>query len=149
MATDGVPDVLRLITRAQKMLRAASDDAMSRHGVRIGQNLILEALWAQDGLTPGEVAGRLGFSTPTVVNTAGRMEAAGLLERRRDPADRRLVRLHLTPKGVAAEQPVQLARAELAAYATATLSADERRHLVSALEKIIVRMSVDASSTSD
>lgn len=133
-------EVLRLLTRAQKLLRAAADEAMSRHGVRVGQNLVLEVLWETDGLTPGELAGRLQVTTPTVVNTATRMEAAGLLVRRRDPVDGRLVRLHLTPKARAAERPIADARRRLAEHATATLTDDERRHLRSALEKIIAQM---------
>ncbi|GII32693.1 MarR family winged helix-turn-helix transcriptional regulator [Planotetraspora mira] len=134
-------ELIRLLTRAQKLLRAAADDAMSRHGVRVGQNLVLEVLWETDGLTPGELAGRLRVTTPTVVNTATRMEAAGLLVRRRDPADGRLVRLHLTPKARAAQEPIEEARRRLAEHAMATLTDDERRHLRSALEKIIDRMS--------
>jgi MarR family transcriptional regulator for hemolysin len=136
-----VTELIRLLTRAQKLLRAAADDAMSRHGVRVGQNLVLEVLWETDGLTPGELAGRLHVTTPTVVNTATRMEAAGLLVRRRDPADGRLVRLHLTPKARAAQEPIEEARRRLAEHAMATLTDDERRHLRSALEKIIDRMS--------
>ncbi|GLW20917.1 MarR family transcriptional regulator [Microbispora triticiradicis] len=133
-------EVLRLLTRAQKLLRAAADEAMSRHGVRIGQNLVLEVLWQTDGLTPGELAARLQVTTPTVVNTATRMEAAGLLVRRRDPADGRLVRLHLTPRARAAERPIAEARRRLAEHATATLTDEERRHLHSALQKIIDQM---------
>jgi MarR family transcriptional regulator for hemolysin len=45
---------------------------MSRHGVRVGQHIVLSVLWEQDGLTPGEVARRLGAATPTIVNTATR-----------------------------------------------------------------------------
>ncbi|GAA4566314.1 MarR family winged helix-turn-helix transcriptional regulator [Planotetraspora kaengkrachanensis] len=133
-------ELIRLLTRAQKLLRTASDDAMSRHGVRVGQNLVLEVLWETDGLTPGELASRLHVTTPTVVNTATRMESAGLLVRRRDPADGRLVRLYLTPKAQAARQPIEEARRRLAEHATATLTDDERRHMRSALEKIIKRM---------
>ncbi|MFG2053093.1 MarR family winged helix-turn-helix transcriptional regulator [Micromonospora sp. NPDC048930] len=134
-------DLIRLLTRAQKLLRAASDEAMRQHGVRIGQNLVLEVLWETDGLTPGELASRMGVTTPTVVNTATRMEAAGLLRRRPDPTDGRLVRLYLTAKARAAQQPIQEARRRLAERATATLTEAERRHLASALEKIIEQMS--------
>jgi MarR family transcriptional regulator, organic hydroperoxide resistance regulator len=134
-------EVLRLLTRAQKLLRAAADEAMSRHGVRVGQNLVLEVLWETDGLTPGELAARLQLTTPTVVNTATRMEAAGLLVRRPDPADGRLVRLHLTARAKAARKPIEEARRELAERATATLTDVERRHLRTALEKIIAQMS--------
>jgi MarR family transcriptional regulator, organic hydroperoxide resistance regulator len=77
-------------------MRGAADEAMSRHGVRVGQNMVLEALWDDDGLTPGELAERLHVSTPTVVKSATRMEATGLMARRRDETDRRLVRLFPT-----------------------------------------------------
>jgi DNA-binding MarR family transcriptional regulator len=133
-------ELLRLLTRAQKLLRAAADEAMSQHGVRVGQNLVLEVLWETDGLTPGELANRLQITTPTVVNTATRMEAAGLLVRRPDPADGRLVRLHLTAKARAAQRPIEEARRQLAQRATATLTDTERRHLHRALEKIIRQM---------
>jgi DNA-binding MarR family transcriptional regulator len=133
-------DVLRLLTKAQKLVRAAADEAMTAHGVRIGQNLLLEVLWEEDGLTPGELAARLGVATPTVVNTATRMEAAELLVRRRDEGDARLVRLYLTEHGRAVEEPIQGARKRLEAYATETLTGEERRVLETALTKIIERM---------
>jgi MarR family transcriptional regulator, organic hydroperoxide resistance regulator len=67
--------------------------------VRVGQNLVLEVLWETDGLTPGELAERLQVSTPTVVKSASRMQASGLLTKRRDPSDGRLVRLSSDQRG--------------------------------------------------
>jgi MarR family transcriptional regulator for hemolysin len=133
-------DLLALFTRAAKLFREDVDEAMSRHGVRVGQHIVLSALWAQDGLTPGEIARRLGAATPTIVNTATRMEEAGLVVRRPDPADARLVRLYLTPRGLAVREPVREARAALEQHATATLTAAEREHLRSALAKIIAQL---------
>jgi len=135
-----VTDVIRLLTRAQKLLRAAADEAMSAHGVRIGQNLVLEVLWERDGLSPGELAARLQVATPTVVNTATRMVKDGLIDRRPDPGDRRLVRLYLTEKGRSAQAPIEAARARLAAHALATLTAEERETLATALQKIVDQM---------
>lgn len=134
-------ELLALFTRASKLLRAASDEAMSRHGVRVGQNIVLAVLWETDGLTPGELAGRLGLTTPTIVNTATRMEEAGLVTRVRDPDDGRLVRLYLTERARAARKPVEEARRRLEERALATLTDDERRHLRSALTKIVEEMS--------
>lgn len=134
-------EFLTLFTRASKLLRAASDEAMSRHGVRVGQNLVLSVLWETDGLTPGALASRLGLATPTVVNTATRMEEAGLVTRVRDPDDGRLVRLYLTERARAAREPVEEARRRLERRALASLTDDERRHLRSALKKIIAEMS--------
>jgi len=130
-------DLLALFTQAAKLLREAADETMSRHGVRVGQHIVLTVLWEQDGLTPGEIARRLGVATPTIVNTATRMEEADLVVRRPDPADARLVRLHLTARGRAVREPVREARAELERQATATLTAAEREHLRTALTKII------------
>jgi DNA-binding MarR family transcriptional regulator len=115
---------------------------MSRHGVRVGQHIVLSVLWEQDGLTPGEIARRLGTATPTIVNTATRMEEAGFIVRRPDPADARLVRLYLTPRARAAREPVRATRAALEQRATATLTDAELDQLRSAppLTKFIAQL---------
>jgi MarR family transcriptional regulator, organic hydroperoxide resistance regulator len=133
-------EFLSLFTRASKLMRGAADEAMSRHGVRVGQNLVLEVLWESDGLTPGELAERLHLSTPTVVKSATRMEATGLVSRRRDQADRRLVRLYLTDLGRSVQTDIEAARDHLERRATTTLTDAERRHLISALRKIIAAL---------
>jgi MarR family transcriptional regulator for hemolysin len=138
-------DVLRLFTRTHKKLRAASDEAMSRHGVRVGQNLLLEVLWETDGLTPGRLADRLGVATPTVVKSAARMEAAGLLTKSRDPHDARLVRLYLTEQGRAVREPIRRERRALEARVTSTLTEEELAHLKSALAKILDRLTEDGT----
>jgi DNA-binding MarR family transcriptional regulator len=133
-------DFVPLFTRAAKLMRGAADAGMSRHGVRVGQNLVLEALWDEDGLTPGEVAQRLHVTTPTIVKMATRMEAAGLLTRRRDARDARLVRLHLTRRGRSLRAAVEGEVRALEDRATATLTATERRHLERALAKIVASL---------
>jgi MarR family transcriptional regulator, organic hydroperoxide resistance regulator len=118
-------------------MRGAADAAFSRHGVRVGQNLVLERLWNEDGLTPGDIAQRLGVSTPTVVKMATRMEAAGFLERRRDERDARLVRLYLTDRGRSVRKPLERELERLRKQATASLTAAERRDLEAALATIV------------
>jgi DNA-binding MarR family transcriptional regulator len=58
---------------AKHALPAVTAAAFSRHGIHEGQQFIPRCLWTQDGMTPGEVARRLGLAAPTVT----RMEAAG------------------------------------------------------------------------
>lgn len=133
-------DLLALLTQASKLLREAADEAMSRHGVRVGQHIVLTVLWEHDGLTPGEIARRLQAATPTIVNTATRMEEAGLVVRKPDPTDARLVRLYLTPRGRSVREPVRDARTALERHVTATLTPAELDHLRSALTKIIAQL---------
>ncbi|WAL70346.1 MarR family transcriptional regulator [Kitasatospora sp. YST-16] len=131
-----MPDFLDLHGKTSKALRAAADAGMRRHGLHLGQNLLLAALWEQDGRTPGEIAAALEVTTPTVVKMATRMATAGLLIRARDDRDQRLVRLWLTDAGRALQQPVEAERRRLEEQVTAGLTATERRHLLTALAKI-------------
>ena len=134
---------LFLFTRASKLTRAAADEAMSRHGVRVGQNVILELLWIRDGQTPGELASALGIATPTVVRSAERMQAAGLLTRRPHETDGRLVRLCLTPHGRELQPVIEHERARLSDRALAELDGDERDALIRALTKIVLAFGGD------
>jgi MarR family transcriptional regulator, organic hydroperoxide resistance regulator len=68
------------------------------------------------------------------------MEEAGLITREPDPADGRLVRLHLAPGGLAARQPVRQARAAIERDVTSTLTAAELDTLRAALATIITRL---------
>lgn len=131
-----MPEFLELHSRTSKLLRAAADAAVQRHGLRLGQDHLLAALWAADGRTPGEIAAAVNVTTPAVTKLATRMAESGLLERRPDPHDNRLVRLWLTPAGRALQKPVEAERQALEDRITATLTKTERTQLLNALTKI-------------
>lgn len=63
--------------RTNKVVRAAADAAMQRHGLRLGQDHLLAALWERGGRTPGEVAAVARVTTPAVTKLAARMSEAG------------------------------------------------------------------------
>ncbi|MFF4414521.1 MarR family winged helix-turn-helix transcriptional regulator [Streptosporangium sp. NPDC001559] len=131
-----MPEFLDLHSRTSKALRALAEGAMRRHGLHLGQDLLLAVLWRQDGRTPGEVAAMLNVTTPTVVKMATRMTAAGLVTRRRDDRDNRLVRLWLTDAGRALREPIEAERRSLEEKVTADLTETEREHLMDTLAKI-------------
>ncbi|MFD8686022.1 MarR family winged helix-turn-helix transcriptional regulator [Streptomyces sp. NPDC059651] len=131
-----MPEFLDLHGMTSKVLRALADGAMRRHGLYLGQNHLLAVLWERDGSTPGEVAAALNVTTPTVVKMADRMTTTGLLTRRRDDRDNRLVRLWLTDAGRALQEPVEEERRLIEEKVTADLTETEREHLLSALTKI-------------
>jgi len=129
-------DFLTAFWTAKHALVVASASAYARHGVYEGQQFILRALWAQDGLTPGEVAKRLSLSTPTVTRATTRMQAAGLLRREPHPTDRRLVRLHLTERGRELEATIEDEMTGLTDRALAGFDDAEREAVVRALDRI-------------
>lgn len=74
---------------------------LDRLGLTYPQYLVLLALWDQDGLANGAIADRLALEPSTVTPLVKRLEAAGLVGRRRDAADERRVHVHLTEAGKA------------------------------------------------
>jgi DNA-binding MarR family transcriptional regulator len=131
-----VPEFLDLHGKTSKVLRAVAEVAMQRHGLHLGQNHLLAVLWERDGRTPGEIAAAVNVTTPAVVKMAGRMIDAGLISRRRDDRDNRLVRLWLTDVGRALREPVETERRLIEQRVTEHLTDTERDHLMSALAKI-------------
>ncbi|MDT7728319.1 MAG: MarR family transcriptional regulator, organic hydroperoxide resistance regulator [Actinomycetota bacterium] len=73
---------------------------------------------------------------PAVTKTAAHMAEAGLLVRRRDDRDNRLVRFWLTDAGRTLQEPIEAERRLLEDKVTANLTKAERKHLLSALAKI-------------
>jgi MarR family transcriptional regulator, organic hydroperoxide resistance regulator len=131
-----LPEFLDLHGKTAKVVRAAADAALRRHGLRLGQDHLLAALWERDGRTPGEIAAAVAVTTPAVTKVAARLAEAGLLVRRRDDRDNRLVRFWLTDAGRALQGPVEAERQLLEDKLTAALTRPEREHLLSALAKI-------------
>lgn len=68
-------------------------------GLTYPQYLVMVTLWERDDRTVGEIGERLFLESNTLTPLLKRLEAAGFLSRRRDPADERQVRLVLTPEG--------------------------------------------------
>jgi MarR family transcriptional regulator, organic hydroperoxide resistance regulator len=136
MAKQGGQDFQSVFWETKHALAVASMVAFSRHGVYEGQQYILRCLWEEDGLAPGEVARRLGLSTPTVTRAGTRMEAAGLLQRQPHPKDRRLVKFVLTDKGRELEVVIGREMDQLTERALASFSATERAAVVTSLRKI-------------
>ena len=127
-------DVFRKASRAA---RERTDRVLAGHGVRVGQQVVLEALWREDGLTPGELARRIGVETPTVVRGVGRMEAAGLVVRRDDPRDGRLVRVYLTDRGRELEGIIPQAEDRVIEEAFSGFSMKDREQLTRLLSRVL------------
>ena len=141
--TDDSGDFQTAFWSAKHALAHASAAAFAQHGVHEGQQYVLRCLWRDDGLSPGEIARRLGIATPTVTRAATRMEATGLLRREPHPSDRRLVRLRLTDRGRELEKVIDEQTNQLTERALATLGAAERDSLVRALHEIRRNLSAD------
>ena len=70
-------------------------------GLTYPQYLVMLALWQRDAVAVSDLGRELRLDSGTLTPLLKRLEAAGLLARRRDTADERRVHLHLTPAGQA------------------------------------------------
>lgn len=68
-------------------------------GLTYPQYLVLSVLWEKDGMAVGAIADRLDLEPSTVTPLVKRLEAAGFVTRRRNPADERQVTVSLTDRG--------------------------------------------------
>lgn len=80
------------INRAYKPL-------LDRYGLTYSQYLLMVALRARDGQAVSELGEQLFLESNTLTPLIKRLEAAGLVGRRRDTKDERVVRVSLTAEG--------------------------------------------------
>jgi MarR family transcriptional regulator, transcriptional regulator for hemolysin len=96
------PELLVELYDVARLMRTRFDRWARTYGMTRAQGVILARLSRQPGMTQNEMAGICEVEPITVGRLVDRLEARGLLERRLDPADRRIRRLHLLP----AAQPI-------------------------------------------
>ncbi|MEV4753586.1 MarR family transcriptional regulator [Micromonospora sp. NPDC049559] len=85
-----------------QLLEPRVNSVFTRHGLRRGEFDVLTALRRAGEpytLIPSELADTLMMSRAGMTNRIDRLEAAGLVERRLDPADRRSFLVALTERG--------------------------------------------------
>ena len=84
-----------------KELREAFHAMLAEHGATIPTWAVLNTAHGNPGLSQVNLAAQIGIEGPTVARHLDRLCAEGLVERRRDPSDRRVVRISLTDAGEA------------------------------------------------
>jgi DNA-binding MarR family transcriptional regulator len=78
-----------------RLMRVRFDQHARTWGMTRAQCVILMKLSCRPGLSQAELAALMEVEPITVGRLIDRLEAAGVVERRPDPADRRMHRLHL------------------------------------------------------
>ena len=97
---------------------------------------LLRTLGPDVELPMGALAGVLFCDPSNVTGIVDRMEARGLIERRPDPADRRVKRIAITPQGVALREDA-LGRLFEPPASMAQLTRAEQRQLRDLLRKLL------------
>ncbi|MBK5195211.1 MAG: MarR family transcriptional regulator [Proteiniphilum sp.] len=101
------------IYAASRLITREYQPHLEKLGITYPQYLVLMVLWEEDGITVNDIAGKLILNTNTVTPLLKRMEAMGVITRKRSDKDERKVLINLTGKGKAmreqaADIPLQL-----------------------------------------
>lgn len=89
---------LRLV-ETSRLLRGVVEQRLRPYGMTRAQYATLARLDRQDGLAQHELAEALEVQPIGMVRLVDQLSAEGLVERRNDPADRRVNRLYITAAG--------------------------------------------------
>ena len=116
-----------------RMLRTRFDRWARSYGLTRAQGVILVRLHHQPGLSQIEMAAICEVEPITVGRLVDRLEARGLIERRPDPADRRIRRLHLLPASEPILALIDGYRADVNDSLLSGVSAEARETVVNVL----------------
>jgi MarR family transcriptional regulator, transcriptional regulator for hemolysin len=90
------------LTQAARAVGRAFDDALSEAGGSLPTWLVILSLKTRNLASQRELADAVGIREATLTHHLAAMESSGLISRRRDPANRRVQVVELTPDGESA-----------------------------------------------
>jgi DNA-binding MarR family transcriptional regulator len=91
--------VAYLLRNSYRVFARALQDRIQAEGIPIGSWPFLRHLWQQDGITQIELTKAVGLMQPNTVAALKQLARRGWVKQTRDAADKRKIRIHLTPKG--------------------------------------------------
>lgn len=136
-----VARIIRIAALLEERLAAV----VARHGLAVWEFDVLATLRRNEpeGLPPKRLLREMLLSSGAMTHRIDRLEAAGLVERRPDPADRRGTLVRLTTAGVDRVDPVIRARFEDAAGVAALLDGGEAGRLAEGLRPLALGLQAE------
>lgn len=113
---------------------------LNRHEIKSGYYNYLRALWIKDGVTQRDLSEATRVTETTTVALLKGMAEEGLIERVKDPHDKRKIVVSLTPLGRSLEPKLLPYAAELNAIATQGLKTSEVINAIKVIQKIAANL---------
>jgi MarR family transcriptional regulator, transcriptional regulator for hemolysin len=130
-----------LLTDAARLMRRRFEQECRDIPMTSAQLQIVGRLKHNQGLSQAALAALLDIEPMTLSRHIDRMEAAGLVERRPDPNDRRARQLYVTEHGLGLLDPMRCRAEQIYAEAQQGLSEEQRAALIAMLQAVIANLS--------
>jgi DNA-binding MarR family transcriptional regulator len=134
--TPGTTVLLEQLGQLLRQLTRLTGGAEDWPGMTTSQRIALVELGQEGPLRVSDLARRMGTSTPTASRAVDALEALGLVTRAAEAGDRRALSIALSTAGRTVIDARLARAADVFAPATASLSAAERRQLLSLLRRM-------------
>jgi DNA-binding MarR family transcriptional regulator len=131
-----VVEIEDLLRSVGQILKKRGRDILGNFDITNPQFDALLVLREYGELTMGELCGKMFLACSTATDLIDRMERNGLIERVRDTADRRVIRLKVLPKGNAVIDEVLEVRRSYLATILAELDVTEKERLIQSLHQL-------------
>ena len=116
-------------------------ERLEPYGLTPFHYLVLCCLWEEDGLSTSGIAEKLGQLGATLTGVVDRMEDRYLVYRERDSADRRIVRIWLTPEGERLKEVLPPIGEQTINQALKGISKAEQELISKVLDRIVANIS--------
>ncbi len=123
------------LVQAARLHRARIGDRLAALGLFAGQEQVVQALAVAGSMTMGDLASTLRVRPPTASKTISRLSALGIVERRTETGDGRIVRVRLTEAGLAKAAAIERIWDEVETELLDRLDGKEKRRLRKLLRK--------------
>jgi DNA-binding MarR family transcriptional regulator len=132
-----------------RQLRRAAAESLAQWDISPSQARALRVLAHHDGVRLSELAERLHIAARSATEVVDGLEAKGLVQRRRDPQDRRAILVAPTRRGAELNAAIQTARGTRAERLFDQLSATDRAHLGRILRKLTAEPSAASKQSTE
>lgn len=109
---------------------------MAEIGLYRGQPPLLHILWEHEGITQSELSKKMHIQPATLTKMLQRMEHAGLIIRKADPADQRVMRVYLTQAGWGIQTVVRTHERQIGVEMLANFSPEQQ----ALIQDFLIRM---------
>jgi DNA-binding MarR family transcriptional regulator len=138
-------DFVIVLNDVARRMRTRFDQWARNYGMTRAQGLILARLERQPGLSQNELAVICEVEPITVGRLVDRLEARGFVERRPDPGDRRIRRLHLLPASAPILAAIHDYREALEEYLIEGLDPEAQNAMLEALLHMKFKLAAEAT----
>ena len=126
-----------LMSKVSQLARGGFERALEPMGLKARHYGVLTALAGEGQHAQGDLGEKLAIDRTTMVGLVDELEGLGLVERRRDPEDRRRYDLALTDDGMRTVSEAETIAARVQDAVLAPLDGAERRRLHDTLANIL------------